>query len=96
MKYNSLVSLHTVTYIALKIAFINSSFNSSSFIIKSITIKAYSSLSILSNIISLYSALCTTLVFFLANFVFLKYLFYYLGFLVDLIFINYLFNYSSN
>ena len=47
----------------LKIAFISSSFNNSSFIIKSIAIKAYSSLGMLSNIRSLYSTLCTALVF---------------------------------
>ena len=46
-----------------KIAPVSSSLNSGSFTIKSIAIKAYSSLGVLSNIRSLYNALCTTLVF---------------------------------
>jgi len=50
MKYDSLVSLYTITYITSKIALISGSFNSSSFIIKSIAINAYSSLGVLGDI----------------------------------------------
>jgi len=63
MKCDFLVSLHTVTYIALKTALVSSSFDSSSFTIKSMAIKAHSSLGVLGDMRSLYSALCTALVF---------------------------------
>ena len=53
MKYTSFVSLLTITYIKLKVTLISSFLDSSSLIIKFIAIKAYSSLSVCSNISSL-------------------------------------------